>query len=287
MTTPDRQLQRMETLRKRFGFLVDALFVREWVTWLLTRLPVRRRADATSVRIRCWSDILAFGEIFRGGIYDSVFDGSPCTTYCDLGCQSGLALLRLAARSGPPSRSLLVDGNPLAITRARANVREAGLEGVAVVHGAVGCPTATAAESTTTFVLLPNELECGLSGPQAGTRSARTVTVPIIDLEASWREHVGDVPCDLLKMDVEGAELNVLVVEGKFLERVRRCVLEWHDPPAAKDRIMTLLHGHGFTDIRSVWEGGQTGVLDCRRPTAVAAAPPSAEASRQRPSARR
>lgn len=286
MTTADTQLQRMETLRRRFGFLVDALFVREWVTWLLTRLPVRRRAGATVVRIRCWSDMLAFGEIFRGGIYDSVFDGAPCTTYCDLGCQSGLAFLRLVARSGPPQRSLLVDGNPLAITRARANVREAGLEGVAVVHGAVGCPTA-AAESTTEFVLLPNELECGLSGRQTGTRAARTVTVPIIDLESSWREHVGDVPCDLLKMDVEGAELNVLVAEGKFLERVQRCVLEWHDPPAAKDRIVTLLHGHGFTDIRPVWEGGPTGVLDCRRATAAAAAPPSPEASQQAPTARR
>jgi len=63
-------------------------------------------------------------------------------------------------------------------------------------------------------------------------------------------------------------------------------VLEWHDPPAAKDRIVTLLHGHGFTDIRSVWEGGPTGVLDCRRATAVAAVLRSPEASQQAPTAR-
>lgn len=287
MTATDRQLQRMATLQRRFGFVVDALRVRQWVSWLLERVPLRRRSDATTVRIRCWSDILAYGEIFRGGIYDSVFDGGRCATYCDLGCQSGMALLRLAARSGPPHRSLLIDGNPAAVARARENVREAGLAGVAVVHGAVGCGAATG--STATFVLVPNELECGLAGRHDASRAARAVEVPVIDLESAWRGHVGDLPCDLLKMDVEGAELDVLVAEGRFLARVRRCVLEWHDPPAARDRVVALLEGHGFTDIRTVWEGGPTGVLDCRRPAtaAVAPAPPASDAARRVPAAGR
>lgn len=264
MAALDRHMQRMESLRKRLGFLVGALRVRQLVSWFLARVPVRLTKDGATIRLRCWSDIVAYQEIFQGGIYDSVFGGAHFKTYCDLGCQSGMALLRLVSRSGAPQRSLLIDGNPIAVARCRDNVSDAAIDGVEVVHGVVGRHDGESS-STALFVLLPNELECSLANSQTNQPSGRTVAVPAIDLESSWQKHCGDLPCDLLKMDVEGAELSVLRRESRFLERVERCVLEWHDPPAAKDAVIALLRKNGFTDVRSVWEGTHTGVLDCRR----------------------
>ena len=139
MARLDRHMQRLESLRRRLGFIIDALCIRQIASCVLSIIPVRRTADGASVRIRCWSDILAYEEIFTGGIYDSVFDAAPVATYCDLGCQSGMAILRLVNRSGPPACSLLIDGNPRAVARCRENVREAGIRHAVVVHGAVGC----------------------------------------------------------------------------------------------------------------------------------------------------
>lgn len=264
MSLPNDGLDRLEALRKRLGFWVDALRVRQILTWLLVRIPVRVGSSPTRVRIRCWSDILAFIEIFRVGIYDPVFDGKGVETYCDLGCQSGLALLRLGARSGPPKHAVLVDGNPLAVKRCRENVRLAGVKDVHVVHGAVGCDRKNCG-TFVQFTVRPNELECALGVPNQDDTSASAVDVPVIDLEKLWLESVGDVPCDLLKMDIEGAELGVLRYDSVFLARVRRCVLEWHDPPASRDAVSDLLQKVGFTDITVICQGEKSGVLYCQR----------------------
>ena len=265
MARLDRHMQRLESLRRRLGFIIDALCIRQIASCVLSIIPVRRTADGASVRIRCWSDILAYEEIFTGGIYDSVFDAAPVATYCDLGCQSGMAILRLVNRSGPPACSLLIDGNPRAVARCRENVREAGIRHAVVVHGAVGCGAGDAHDGTVHFKIVPNELECCVAEIGATPMVALTLPVPAIDLEAAWREHCGDVSCELLKMDIEGAELNVLRTESRLLKRVQRCVLEWHDPPASLAEITNMLRTHGFVDIESIWQRDSTGVLTCRR----------------------
>lgn len=263
MNAPSVELARMDLLRRRFGFWVDLLRIRRIVNLLLTCVPVYRGTDDARVRMRCWSDILAFNEIFRAGIYDTVFDAKPVATFCDLGCQSGMALLRLAWRSGSPRHALLVDGNPRAVERCRRNVRSAALGGrVHVLHGAVG--RADAANGATRFILRDNELECALAG-DAGSEREKTVDVPAISLERAWLENVGDIPCDLLKMDIEGAELDVLRKEKPFLSRVREVVLEWHDPPADRAIVIGLLQSLGFGDFRVLCEGKQSGVVFCRR----------------------
>ncbi|MBI4601973.1 MAG: FkbM family methyltransferase, partial [Planctomycetes bacterium] len=61
-----------------------------------------------------------------------------------------------------------------------------------------------------------------VKGPWRKTRAPR------IDLEAAWLEHVGDVRCDLLKVDIEGSERDLVRAERAFLRRVDRIVLEWH-----------------------------------------------------------
>lgn len=263
-TNPNAELDRMESLRKRFGFWVNAFRVRQVVSWLLKRIPWYSRSDCGSVRIRCWSDILAFNEIFRVGIYDPVFDAGAVAAYCDLGCQSGMALLRLAGRSGAPRHSMLVDGNPFAVERCRENVRLAAIHGVRILHGAVGCAERTG-RSAVRFNWRPNELECGLESSQLAHAGAITMDVPVIDLEQAWVENFGDLPCDLLKMDIEGAELGVLNHDRAFLKRVRSFVLEWHDPPASRDAVIQCLQDLGFMDIRDVCRGEKSGVLYCHR----------------------
>ena len=257
-------LDRVERLRQRFGSLVGFFRVRQVVTWLLSRIPFRVGTGDSRIRIRCWADILAYQEIFRVGIYDPVFDGQHVRTYCDLGCQSGMALLRLVERVGPPQHAVLVDGNPYAIERARENVRSFGLEHVQVVHGAVGCDVREAG-SVRTFVVKPNELECCLAGQGDAGGVARAVAVPVIDLETLWLDSVGDVSCDLLKIDVEGAELGVLRHDRAFLTRVRRCVLEWHDPPITDGHVRALLREAGFGEPEVLYRGENSGVLVCEK----------------------
>jgi hypothetical protein len=107
-------------------------------------------------------------------------------------------------------------------------------------------------------------LECRLSecGRQRGDK---IIDVPVIDLEVAWIKKVGDLPCELLKMDIEGAEIGVLRNDTKFLKRVQRIVLEWHEPFTDRLGAEGMLRGLGFDDIVTVCDGDRSGVLFGRR----------------------
>jgi FkbM family methyltransferase len=263
MPTIDAHLHFMERMRKTFGFWVNLFRIREVTNLFLSWIPVYARHERALLRIRCWSDILAFSEIFCAGVYDKAFD-EDVTTYCDLGCQSGMSLLRLASRRTAPRHSVLVDANPRAVARCTANLLASNIPGVHVLHGAVACGIAD--RGTAKFTLRPNELECSLAAEEPAGRNCTVIDVPTVALEPTWLRHVGDLPCDLLKMDIEGAELAVLLNEQEFLKRVRRCVLEWHSPPLSREAVLNLLRQRGFSEIDLLYDGPTSGLLYCRRP---------------------
>jgi len=57
--------------------------------------------------------------------------------------------------------------------------------------------------------------------------------------------HAGFEAVDLVKIDVEGAEIDVLQGAKEVLERASRIVLEWHSPEL-KDAAITFLQKRGF-----------------------------------------
>ena len=71
-----------------------------------------------------------------------------------------------------------------------------------------------------------------------------TETVSVVSLADLIGGHV-----DLLKLDIEGAELAALLSAGVGLQRVRRAVIEYHEYPNRGLRLSTLvsvLETHGF-----------------------------------------
>lgn len=260
---PDISLQRVEAIKSYCGFLVTALRLRQIVTCALGWVPLFARAKGRWLRMRCWSDLLAYHEIFLLGIYDRVFQQMVVRTYCDLGCQSGFAILRLSELTNRPQYAMLIDGNPHAIDRCRKNLKEAQLEGACLIHGAVG--SRERGQGDVPFIVRPNELECALATNRSVESGATVVTVPAISLEAAWLQNIGDVPCDLLKIDVEGAEIGVLKQDVDFLCRVRACVLEWHHPATSRADVTIALLNQGFRECVVVCQANGSGVLFCQK----------------------
>lgn len=261
-----RSLDRVEKLRQRFGFLVDVLRIRQLVSLVLGVLPLHIRQGGLAIPIRCWSDILAYNEIFRVRVYDAVLGREALSAVCDLGCQSGMMMLRMASLGCAPRKALLIDANPLAVERCRANLKSARFERYSIIHGAVGCSRdeTDGQGHTVQFGVRPSELECRLaaSGRQRGDK---VIDVPVVDLETAWTKSIGDVPCELLKMDVEGAEVGVLENDQRFLARVQRVVLEWHEPFTNRRSAELTLRNLGFDDVETICEGESSGVLFGRR----------------------
>ncbi len=55
------------------------------------------------------------------------------------------------------------------------------------------------------------------------------VRIPTVCVGQLWANHFGDTPCDLLKINIEGAELAFLKREPTFLRKVKRIIVEVHD----------------------------------------------------------
>jgi hypothetical protein len=73
------------------------------------------------------------------------------------------------------------------------------------------------------------------------------VTVPAVCVGAEWQGRFADTIVDLLKIDVEGKELDFIVYEGAFIQRrVRRLVVEWHKLWVALGDLNARLESIGF-----------------------------------------
>lgn len=158
-------------------------------------LRIRIREWTGTCRVRDYADLEVLREILIDREYDLV-DGDPHTVL-DLGSHIGVSILYFHAR-WPQARIVGVEPDPLTFALLEENVR--GLAGVHVVNAAVAGKDGRAllyrARDSWSSSLTPQDTD--------GAVPVETCTVP------SLTKRVGMSRIDLLKLDVEGAEEQVL-----------------------------------------------------------------------------
>ena len=164
------------------------------------------------------------GEVFVKREYAIELD-SPPATVVDLGASTGASSLFFRCRY-PEARIVAVEASPALVELLRSNTSELDVE---VRHAAV----APAAGTATFFEA--DESWAGSTTIRVGT----PVEVPAITLD-----ELLDKPVDLVKMDLEGAEFDVLPA-ARRLTQMRALICELHAAPgtAASRRVLDRLDG--------------------------------------------
>lgn len=203
------------------------------------------------------SDWLLYNDIFVEHEYDAAIDlavertgaGRPLTIV-DLGANVGYFTLRAAdrltaAKPGAPLRFVLVEPNPfLAGELKRRVLSQPSLAGsVTLLQGLVG-----RREGTGILYESPLHFESSL----VERRGVRRREVAYVDLDAALEP---GRPVDLLKCDIEGAELEFLASYPDLLRRTSVCVLELHPEKCDPAACIRLLEEAGFTGRRVLREG--------------------------------
>jgi FkbM family methyltransferase len=135
------------------------------------------------------------------------------------------------------------------VSEAAWHLNRNGLEQWVVRHGAVGLAPG---EPQAKFHVYPSSaassvlpFERGHQLPVKG--KAIEISVPAVSVGDEWQKLFGDAPVDLLKVDVEGKELDFFNYEASFIQqRVRRIVLEWHKWTVSLSELDTQLASIGF-----------------------------------------
>jgi hypothetical protein len=128
---------------------------------------------------------------------------------------------------------------------------------VHVRHAAV-----SGADGPVTFFLAPDTM-----GSSMSTGGPESVTVDGLSLDTL----IGDLPVDLLKVDIEGAEWDVLRSYSR-LDSVATIVGEWHADaaPVAEKEFFSLFGGFELVELEH-GPAGRAGFVLSRRGPAVPA----------------
>jgi FkbM family methyltransferase len=175
-------------------------------------------------------------EVLIRGEYwpEEAFRPAPGQTVVDVGANAGVYACYAGRQAGRNGRVVAIEPNPNVIPRLLANVRLNDLEPMCTV-----VPAAVSSRSDRgTLVVGDNSTIGRLAGP--GTRGVE-VRVRTLD------EIIGELAVshiDLMKIDVEGSEVDVLLGGGESLRRTDRVVIEVGTETSAL--VTQALTGFGF-----------------------------------------
>ncbi len=228
--------------------------VKRWILWVLrpsyryrlreiSRLRAMPRYEPTTTRllgetvhvIDAASFLSAYREIFERGIYDFPSPRED-PRIIDCGANIGLGVL-FWKRRYPRSQIVAFEPDPTAFEALVWNCRHWGVKGVECINKAVWSEQGE-------YPFARDGADAGhllLGGTDEGAMSILVPTVRLRDYLVA--------PVDLLKLDIEGAETEVLEGCSDVLDVVARVFVEYHsrtDREQNLDALLAVLRVAGF-----------------------------------------
>ncbi|MFI1488737.1 FkbM family methyltransferase [Streptomyces sp. NPDC020747] len=222
----------------------------------LKTVPITSNNTSMQVAFRRnQSDIYILREVFLEGIYDFPYSEHvpKVRTIVDLGANIGLAALSLAAQH-PNARVLCVEPVDENVRMLEINRALNGFD-IEVTKAAVdavsGEVTLFPNEWWSSSTITPNVASAREGNPgrmeQPLALKPQPVKAITID-ELSMAYGVDQI--DVLKMDIEGAEANIMAGSLDWLDRVGVLIMEIHRRYVEADPIIAAMESKGFTRAR-------------------------------------
>lgn len=166
---------------------------------------------------------------------------NDCKTIIDLGANIGVFAV-YAASLNPNTKVYAFEPHPDNYSRMLENIQNNNLEG-RVLSFAVACASNDAGR---TFYITRDHRSHSFSTE----RSKNTMLVKTKSLEQIFQEN-NIAQCDLLKMDIEGAEYEILYsTPSQILAKIRYITMEYHNLNPATGKtgkdLKEFLQNHGF-----------------------------------------
>ena len=212
--------------------VLDRLNIRGLANTWLRRFPVTRVLPDSRIRYRMRSvdSVLVSREIFAQRAYQGRLPLDGIASFADLGSNCGfftcflMGVLRRKDLFG-----LTIDANPRMVEETNWHIRVNGFKNVRAMWGVVG---AERKANTDAFFLHPDDAGSSRFAKSPSGHITRDrwqrIEVPSLSLDTAWRSHFDDLPCDLLKIDIEGSEASLIENEAEFLRSVGILVIEIH-----------------------------------------------------------
>ncbi len=215
-------------------------------------LPFKLNLENNHIWLResdAWVAMVLYTEIFKEKDHTALpgFDGMGSKYILDLGANIGLYSLKIKGNN-PDCRIICVEPDPAMFDLLVKNIKSNDVRNVSLVNLAVA-----GSEGKIELGTIP---ECGgITGKYLGkikldSRSwidpvrIKSISVETVSLSQLIKKYQFPY-VDLIKMDVEGMELDVLRGASPILSKVDKIVLEWHEEDS-KVELINFLQDKGF-----------------------------------------
>lgn len=174
------------------------------------------------------ADVFTVDDTFGAGYHRSLWSLPDRPVIVDLGANIGLTVLDYGV-TYPGATIVGVELDEHNARLARRNTAQ--VAGARIIHGGIA-----ASEGFVTYGAADTN---AYSVSQAGDRTAPAITIAALIKQLGGRE------IDLLKMDIEGAEREVLAGGGAWASSVKHILVETH-PPYSREECLRDLRQLGF-----------------------------------------
>jgi FkbM family methyltransferase len=229
------------------GAIADRLITLEM------RYPVHGEVSLREVG----SDIHTFTEVFKEQVYQGLLSQvKECRTVIDLGANIGLAALYFTA-SYPKCRLLAIEPHPGTYQVLGLNLKPLIEEGrcksiMGAVWGREAMLVGASADSPEHYSVFAMQEATGTNGKESQTRG--------LSMQGLIAES-GFETIDILKIDIEGAEVELFKGDAGWLAAVGSIAIEFHDDSREVSGFDSLMQQYGFRVI----DGGLHTVLAIRQ----------------------
>jgi len=228
--------------------LVGCLGIYEVTNWILRFRPLVRTLPRSRIRLRLNSiaSFMLYEEMFSRQGYREAIALHEVRTFVDLGCKIGWFPCFLGEiQGGNEFSGLMFDADPRVIPHARWHLDANALTNCDVIHGVVGVGEEA---METSFFINPASTQSALKAfgdthPFPIKGRVQEARVPVFCVKREWeKRHGATTTVDLLKIDIEGAELDFLRSEIDFIKKsVRIIVCEWHNWHVSLQQIQEFM----------------------------------------------
>lgn len=206
------------------------------------RLPFAIRLPSGRFEFRERGDVATFWQIFYRDVYPV---GKDYRLVVDAGANIG-AFSLFALTQAPEARLIAIEPAPDSCQRIRALLEEHGVaQRCTLYETALG---ANQGETTIQLNAGSQFRRTGVAGHAVSMRTLESLIPP-------------DATVDLLKIDVEGAEYDIVATAGnRLLHRIERIIMEYHPVAPAENAVNPLLQS-GFRVTRRQDDGAGYGLI--------------------------
>jgi FkbM family methyltransferase len=207
------------------------------------KLKMKRPVRAEIVFREVPSDHYTFGDIFEQEVYKTVLRHVPnCSTILDLGANIGFASLYLAA-AYPAARIVSVEPNRENFALLKTNLNVLIRQGRCIplqaavwsTRRSLGVDPRWSAGAYNAFRVLDQPTGDGAADSVEGLTMAEILS------SARFQQ------VDLLKVDIEGAEVELFRNDRGWLDSVRAIAIEFHGQSRSESGFDEILKNGGFT----------------------------------------